>query len=237
MPFSRLLRAVRGPWSPEAPPAPRRPAPRVAGPGPAADPAYEVLPLDVDEIRTAWVPKAGRLAVRTACRVPIGVVVTVPIVSASGLLAKLRGAVQACRALGGGWSAEVRPAREDDLALLQRALVSGGAGAARELRPRAPRFRVAVPAVVSGPGQQVFMRTITVSERGCSLAWSGDRPVPGTLLDVRLGTAQRGAALRAQVCWVHDLPGAVRAGVVFVGGDQRAWSLMLGQVSGGAAAA
>jgi hypothetical protein len=193
----------------------------------------------VDEAHAAcgWSRVHGRLGVRAPAPVAPGTALLIRIGSRTpGLDLALRGAAHASTRVGNAWMVEVVPASPADVALLDR-LAEAHRGAAPPLRAREARFSVALPAVVCGSERPMFMQTVTVSERGCSLAWSGERPTPGALLAVRLGTERQGVVLRAQICWSRDSARGPRAGLRFVGDDLGPWLRLLGELTGGAAGA
>jgi len=84
------------------------------------------------------------------------------------------------------------------------------------VQARAPRYRVSLPAVVSGPNGNDFMLTCSVSVGGCALAWNGPAPRLGGGLHLKIGTGPRAVPVRAAVCWAREAPRGLRVGVRFL---------------------
>jgi hypothetical protein len=114
------------------------------------------------------------------------------------------------------------------------ALKEPAPAAAGARRPRAPRYRLVLPAFVQTATSTTYMNTFSVSRGGCGLSWSGQRPRLGSVLYVRLGGGRAAASLRAMVCWARDVSGASRVGVRFVGGEEAKLAVLLAQAAAGA---
>ena len=98
---------------------------------------------------------------------------------------------------------------------------------AKGYRPRPPRYRLKLPAVVQSATSATFMNTFSVSLGGCGLSWIGARPRLGNVIYVRLGGGRSAANLRGMVCWVRDASGGVRVGIRFVGGEESKFAAIL----------
>lgn len=106
-------------------------------------------------------------------------------------------------------------------------LVEVANGAQVSYQPRPPRYHAALPAVVTGMTGPVFMNTLTVSEHGCGLAWTGPTPELDVPLEVRIGAGRRVASFCAEVCWTSQTRGIPTVGLRFAAGDRNTWAKIL----------
>ena len=102
-------------------------------------------------------------------------------------------------------------------------------------RSRSPRFLVELPAVVQGAAGTHYRKTVSISAKGCGLAWSGAVPSVGETLDVRLGAGSRAASFRGEVCWTAQAGRAATVGVRFLGGHHGVWASVLHDIEGSGA--
>jgi hypothetical protein len=220
-------------------PAPTRtPSPASSPVAVPTQPQVEMLWLEAAEVAAAWKPNERRLVVPSAKPLEPGKLVLLRITSrATGLDLSLNGSVLACRGgpRAGASRVEIDPG-EDGAALVCR-LVAGAQGGAGAVKAREPRFRVAMPAVVSLEAGQVYMTTVSASRGGCGLAWSGPLPRLHASLQLRLGSGARAVTLRGRVCWVRQAPRGARVGLRLVGGELEAWAKLLAESGEGARAA
>jgi hypothetical protein len=106
-------------------------------------------------------------------------------------------------------------------------LVEVARGARVDFQRRAPRYEARVPAVVYPDALATFMTTVTVSEQGCALAWTGPMPDLGAPVELRLGSGRGSARFCAEVRWTAFWRGAPGVGLRFAGGDHAAWTRLL----------
>jgi hypothetical protein len=109
-------------------------------------------------------------------------------------------------------------------------LVEVAGGARGAYQPRAPRYRTSMPAVVYGLSGPTFMTTLTVSENGCGLAWTGSTPDIGVPLEIRLGAGRRVANFCGEVCWTAPTGRPPAVGVQFAAGDRVTWTHILDEL-------
>jgi hypothetical protein len=185
--------------------------------------------LRPDDLVVAWRADSRRLVLPTrgSLRTQQRVAARITVLD-RGVAATITGRVASASRQENVHRIELAP---DELRLraLER-LLAIARGAMIEYRPRVPRYLVTIPAVVHGPAGPTYMTTISVSEGGCGLAWSG--PVPATLgarLDIRLGAGSRAVMFRSVVCWTARSGNTSTAGVRFVAGAKDAWAMLLGE--------
>jgi hypothetical protein len=102
---------------------------------------------------------------------------------------------------------------------------------------RSLRYIVKLPVIVPWRGGQVYTTTVSISEGGCALRWSGALPSTGERLTLRVGAGSRSLDYRGVVCWADG--SLSTAGVrVFTGGLLRdAWKNLLADAARSGAAA
>ncbi|MFO0584872.1 MAG: PilZ domain-containing protein [Anaeromyxobacter sp.] len=233
MPIMKWLRPSTA--TQEKPAATRRPTPArslAAVPLKTAPAPAEVIPLDARALVGAWSPGSSRVVIKCAEPLGEGRRVALRLTGEAGLDAPVLGTVKVARPVGGAYAAEVE-IDEDRQATLHR-VRAYLEGLAPTLRARDPRFRVTLPAVVSAGGGQVYMSTFSLSRGGCGLVWSGMKPLPNSILDVKVGLAQAaGAQFRARVCWARQDGKAFKVGLRFLaGGDQLGLARLLEDAKG-----
>lgn len=106
--------------------------------------------------------------------------------------------------------------------------VAGGARVAYQ--PRPPRYHASLPAVVTGLTGPVFMNTLTVSENGCGLAWTGPTPDVDVPLEIRIGAGRRVANFCGEVRWTSPTGRVPAVGLQFAAGDRATWARILEDV-------
>jgi PilZ domain len=99
------------------------------------------------------------------------------------------------------------------------------------------RYVVKLPVIVPWNGGQVYTSTVSISEGGCALRWSGTPPGTGSRLVLRMGAKGRSLDFSGVVCWSD--PGSSVAGVrVFATGMMRdVWKGLLTEAARAGAAA
>jgi PilZ domain-containing protein len=115
-------------------------------------------------------------------------------------------------------------------------LLTAAAGAGQvPFRERAPRFRVEAPAVALAGGREVYTTTISISQGGCALRWSGSPPRQGEILHLRLGAGLREVAHAFAVRWVEQGSRHTSVGLELSASDQTAgrWQAYAGVASAG----
>jgi hypothetical protein len=194
--------------------------------------------IDVDlgpeELVAAWRADSGRLLLD----VPQPLKLQQRVVSrislrGPGAAATITGRVVSSSRAGAAHRVEVAP-DETRLLALQK-LVSIARGEPVDYRNREPRFLASLPATVQGPGGSSYRTTLTISAKGCGLAWSGPVPAVGEALQVRLGAGSRAATFRSVVCWTGQSGRVPTVGVRFVEGPRGVWASVLTDVEGSGA--
>lgn len=233
MPIMKWLR--QKPATQEKPAAPRRPTPPrplAALPLRTVPVPAEVIPLDARALLGGWSPGSTRVVVRSAAPIGEGRRVALRLTGDAGVEAPVLGTVKVARPVGGAYAAEVEIDGDRQATLHRiRAYLDG---LAPSLRARDPRFRVSLPAVVTAGAGHVYMSTFSLSRGGCGLVWSGMKPLPNAILDVKVGLSQAaGAQFRARVCWARQDGKAFKVGLRFLaGGDQSGLSRLLDEAKG-----
>lgn len=227
MAIASWLRARSGTAVPAVAP---RPTSRPAV-GPARTPAplcrLSVLRLEEQAVAAAWSPAQRRLAVPAEERLQAGEAVVIRIARPVGPELSLVGIVAQSTPAGEGWRVTVAPGVEDEQVVHE--LMARDRGDRPAHRVREPRYPLSIPAVVGSAAGRQLMTTTSVSLSGCGLAWSGPRPPVGGSLDLQMGSARTGAAVRARVAWVREAPRGLRVGLRLVGGDLTGWARFLVQ--------
>lgn len=106
-------------------------------------------------------------------------------------------------------------------------LVEVASGAPVSYQPRPVRYHASLPAVVSGRTGPIFMNTLTVSEDGCGLAWTGPTPGLDEPIDLRIGAGKSAASFCAEVRWTAPGARPPAVGLQFAAGDRTAWAQIL----------
>jgi hypothetical protein len=195
----------------------------------------EPLWLAASDVARAWRPAERRLTVPAPTPIGRGHSVAVHLGSKDdGLSLAVTGLVVGTVAGCGCWITEVEP-NEKGAALLQR-LLEGQGGGAPPLKAREPRYGLTLPVVVTSVSGKTFMTTVSASEGGCGLAWSGPPPRLHAWLYLRLGSGQQAVTLRGMVRWVRERQRGLRVGIHFVGGDRSAWAALFPRLRVGAEA-
>lgn len=101
-------------------------------------------------------------------------------------------------------------------------------------KEREPRFAHEQRLSVVHNGQRVEALTLNVSEGGCAVRWSGQLPLVGDVVAVRVGGGVFPASARAVVCWNH--PGvtterSVGLRIAPSGRGARAWRALVAKVA------
>jgi len=148
-----------------------------------------------------------------------------------GLTGVVTGVAAGARSAPGVGQAEIE-LDHDQVAIVDRVLAYLQ-GAAEALQARAPRHRLALPAIVMSSTGHTFMHTFSVSLGGCGLAWSGPPPTTGRGLLVRLGGGPGAATFKAITCWVHGDARGTRVGVRFLAGDTDKLAALLAEARPG----
>jgi hypothetical protein len=76
---------------------------------------------------------------------------------------------------------------------------------------------------------------LSVSAKGCGIAWSRPVPAIGEPLHVRLGAGSQTATFRSVVCWTAQAGRAPTIGLRFVDGPRGAWASLLTVLEGSGA--
>jgi hypothetical protein len=207
-----------------APASPRkRPTPAPT----TAPPSVEELTIEARELSSAWRPGDGHMVLSTPSSVGRGRRVSVKISGVTGVAARVHGQVASVRVSKESCHAEVLV--DEDGRLLLGRILEFLRGGEETLKVRPPRYRISLPAVVSWASGHSFMKTVSLSQGGCGLAWSGMRPQVGSGIYLRLGAAPRQASFRGKVCWVREAKNGVRVGVRFLAGDEPGLAALLAE--------
>ena len=96
---------------------------------------------------------------------------------------------------------------------------------------RAPRYLVKLPVFVEWQGERLVTTTISISEDGCSLRWSGRAPTTGQRLNLRIGSGSLAHDIRGVVCWTEGRGGGGKVGlrIFALNGARQAWRNILGE--------
>jgi hypothetical protein len=190
----------------------------------------EEIAIDERDLASAWRPEARRLAIPWPRALSRGKRVAVRVQTEGGVVIPVSG-VSLDAAQDGMLEIAVDLHRVGAVKRVLDALE----GRARPPRPRATRYRLALPAVVACPEVHALMTTFSVSQSGCGLVWSGPHPGRGTPIQVRLGSGSHSATFRGRVAWVSEVAHQVRVGIRFVlGHDAALTALLAGAAKGDA---
>jgi hypothetical protein len=191
------------------------------------------LALRPDEFVAAWRADSGRLllSVPQPLRLQQRVVSRISLVGL-GVAGTITGRAVSSSRSGDVHRVEIAP--DDTRRLALQKLLAIARGEPADYRNREPRFLASIPAVVQGTGGNSYRTTVSVSAKGCGLAWSGPVPAVGEPIQVRLGAGSRAASFRGVVCWTAS--GRVpTVGVRFEEGPRGVWASMLTDVEGSGA--
>jgi hypothetical protein len=192
--------------------------------------------LEAPQYLAGWRPEAGTLFLPTLSDTRVGAAVAVRIgIYGQAIRATLFGKVAVVRRVG-------RPALPPgvELHLDKISLAAAGflAMAARgepvSFQERTPRWSHERPLVVEHAKVSHVATTVNVSEGGCSVRWSGQLPLVGDVVEIRLGEGLFAARAKAIVCW-NQPGGAVErsVGLRIVSGGRagRAWRALVEKVA------
>jgi hypothetical protein len=158
------------------------------------------LRLEPSEWLSAWRQETGRLLLPASSEPRLRQMVAVSVRLSGRIVdATIVGTVVGIRRDEARRQVEIAP---DEEGLRAVALLTAAArGEAVRFQERPPRYRYQLPVVVSGGLSGVYMHTISVSEGGCALRWSGSLPPVGQKLALRFGVGLRAVDLRGVVRW------------------------------------
>ncbi len=192
--------------------------------------------VEAPQYLAGWRPEAGTLFLPTLSDTRVGAAVAVRIgIYGQAIRATLFGKVAVVRRVG-------RPALPPgvELHLDKISLAAAGflAMAARgepvSFRERTPRWSHERPLVVEHAKVSLVVTTVNVSEGGCAVRWSGQLPLVGDVVRIRLGEGLFAATAEAIVCW-NQPGGAVERSVglriVSSGRAGRAWRALVEKVA------
>ena len=192
--------------------------------------------LDAAQYLAGWRPEAGSLFLPTLSESRVGAQVAVRVgIFGHAIRATLFGKVALVRRVG-------RPALPPGVELHLDKISLAAAGflalAARgepvTFTERQPRWSHERPLVVAHAGVSQAATTLNVSEGGCSVRWSGQLPLVGDVVEIRLGEGLFAPSAKAIVCW-NQPGGAVERSVglriVSAGRAGRAWRALVEKVA------
>ncbi len=192
--------------------------------------------LDGAQYLAGWRPEAGSLFLPTLSDSRVGAEVAVRVgIFGQAIRATLFGKVALVRRVG-------RPALPPgvELHLDKISLAAAGflAMAARgelvSFKERQPRWASERSLDVVHAGASQSATTLNLSEGGCAVRWTGQLPLVGDLVEIRLGDGLFAAKARAIVCW-NQPGGAVERSVglrIVPGGrGARAWKSLVAKVA------
>ena len=192
--------------------------------------------LEAAQYLAGWRPENGVLCLPALSETRVGEDVAVRVgIYGQSIRATLFGRVALVRRVG-------RPALPPgvEIALDRTSLAAAGflalaaRGEAVTFRERAPRYAVERSlTIVHGDGT-LEASTLNVSEGGCSLRWTGQLPLVGDLVQIRLGRGVFAPVARGVVCW--NQPGgtverSVGVRVLPDGRAGRAWRSLVAEVA------
>ncbi len=192
--------------------------------------------LEPPQFLAGWRPETGALFLPALSDSRVGEEVAVRVgIYGQAIRATLFGKVSLVRRVG-------RPALPPgiELSLDRASLPAAGflALAARgepfNFRERSPRFTAARPLRVTHADAPVEATTINVSEGGCAVRWTGQLPLVGDVVLIRLGDGIFAPSARAVVCW--NQPGgpterSVGLRVISEGRAGKAWRTLVTDVA------
>ncbi len=192
--------------------------------------------LDGAQYLAGWRPEAGSLFLPTLSESRVGEEVAVRVgIFGQTIRATLFGKVALVRRVG-------RPALPPgvELHLDKNSLAAAGflAMAARgepvSFKERQPRWAHEHPLAVEHAGASQTVATLNLSEGGCAVRWTGQLPLVGDVVKVRLGDGIFAPRAKAIVCW--NQPGgagerSVGLRIVSEGRGGRAWRGLVEKVA------
>jgi hypothetical protein len=192
--------------------------------------------LDAAQYLAGWRPEAGSLFLPTLSESRVGEEVAVRVgIYGQPIRATLFGRIALVRRVG-------RPALPPgvELHLDKTSLAAAGflAMAARgepvSFQERQARWSCERPLEVEHAGLPQAVATLNVSEGGCAVRWTGQLPLVGDLVLIRLGDGMFAPSARAIVCW--NQPGGVvdrSVGLRIVSGGRaaRAWRAFVERIA------
>jgi hypothetical protein len=152
-------------------------------------------------------PASPRLGARCAARLRL---------EGTGLGATVLGQVGSVLHTNQGHRVEFAPDPSGQKAI--RLLVDAAEGRAVRFHQRAPRLAARLPAVLRSHGLR-YMQTLSVSDEGCGLRWSGVPPEPGEAVALRLGAGPLATTVEGLVRWVATAGSQAAVGVAFAAGQ------------------
>ncbi len=198
--------------------------------------------LDGAQYLAGWRPEAGSLFLPTLSESRVGEQVAVRVgIFGQTIRATLFGKVALVRRVG-------RPALPPGVELHLDKISIAAAGflamAARgepvSFQERKPRWSHERPLVVEHGGASQRVATLNLSEGGCAVRWTGQLPLVGDVVRLRLGEGIFAPSAEAIVCW-NQPGGAVERSVglriVPAGRGGRAWRALVEKVAGSGARA
>ncbi len=192
--------------------------------------------LEAAQYLAGWRPEAGSLFLPTLSESRVGALVAVRVgIYGHAIRATLFGKVALVRRVG-------RPALPPGVELhLDKISVAAAGflalaarGEAVTFTERKPRWshEQALAVVHAGAAQTAI--TLNVSEGGCAVRWSGQLPLVGDVVELKLGDGLFAPAAKAIVCW-NQPGGAVErsVGLRIVSGGRaaRAWRALVEKVA------
>ncbi len=192
--------------------------------------------LDAAQYLAGWRPEAGTLFLPTLSESRVGALVAVRVgIYGQAIRATLFGKIALVRRVG-------RPALPPgvELHLDKISLAAAGflAMAARgepvTFKERQPRWAHERPLAVEHGGVSHPATTLNLSEGGCAVRWTGQLPLVGDVVKIRLGEGLFAASAEAIVCWTQ--PGgavdrSVGLRIVSSGRGGRAWRSLVEKVA------
>ncbi len=192
--------------------------------------------LEAAQYLAGWRPEAGTLFLPTLSDSRVGAAVAVRVgIYGQAIRATLFGKVALVRRVG-------RPALPPgvELHLDKISLAAAGflAMAARgepvTFQERKPRWSHEGPLAVEHAGVAHAATTLNLSEGGCAVRWTGQLPLVGDVVRIRLGEGLFASRAEAIVCW-NQPGGAVErsVGLRIVSGGRagRAWRALVEKVA------
>jgi len=184
--------------------------------------------LTAEEWNSAWRPRTGRLVLPSAAPPRLRQAVAARIrLRESQVTATVLGTVVSAHRHEGIHRVEVATSQESEAAL--RMLDAGARGERAAFPPRRARYLIKVPAVVADGQTEVYTTTVSVSEGGCALRWSGGGPPVGTPVRLHLGLGTHAIDVRGVVCWRKAEGPGPQAGVRFAEGKGAALRHLLAE--------
>jgi len=205
---------------------------RPSRPAPASEGPAEEIPVEASSLRPPETGGEGRLLCSTTKLIGTGRRVVLRVSGIGDATFHLPGTV--ADVVRNASSRDLQVLVDEDRRGLLKRILAHLHGGAEMPKARAPRYRLALPAVVLTPGGSTYMSTFSISRGGCGLVWSGPRPKLGNVLYVRLGGGTSAPTVRGMVSWLRDERAGVRVGLRFVGGQEAQLASFLEAVRPGA---